>query len=159
MLCVCVYGKWSCWEPGGKRKRGKRHQNRVVCEFILSSITPILDEYLLSTSSKCRGCRWPGEDSTYQSLSDHLLTCLPIYSSVHLMTIHPFHPAILMLLLHLADNQSINTSICAPIPNSSTHPFISPSFLHLSIIYSSVHPHTPASISLRRLHQVCTWVV
>lgn len=71
------------------------------------------------------------------------------------MTIHPVHSTIFLPPLHLLDNQSINTSICAPIQQ-----FISPSFIHLSIIYPSIHPHTlacfhqfPAAPS--RLHFSC----
>lgn len=69
------------------------------------------------------------------------------------MTIHPFYSTILLLLLHLSDNHSINTSICAPIQQ-----FISSFYLpiiRLSIICPSIHPntHTFSAISFQQLHQ------
>lgn len=40
MRACCVLTVW---------RREKKDRNRVVCEFILSSIAPITDEYLLSS--------------------------------------------------------------------------------------------------------------
>lgn len=78
------------------------------------------------------------------------------------MTIHPFHSTILLPPLHLSDNQSINTSICAPIQQfiypSIYLPIIQPFVYHLSI-HPSLHTHTLASISFQQLHQDCTSVV
>lgn len=94
-------------------------------------------------SSKCWGCRWPSEESTYQSPTGHVPIWMPIYSSAHLMTIHPVRFTLLLTL------PSIFQIICPstdpsvhPSSNSSTHPFISPSFIHLSSIYPSIYPHT-----------------
>lgn len=72
----------------------------------------------------------PLRKSSYQSLPCYLPIGLPIYSSAHLMTIHPVHFTTPLLLLHLSDNQSINRSICA-----STQRFI-----YLSIYLPIIHP-------------------
>lgn len=136
----CLY--WECervWGCAERVKGGKKTEIELF-ESLFWAPLPLLQMSIYSPpSSKCWGCRWPSEESTYQSLPGHLPICLPIYSSAHLMTIHPVHSTILLPPLHLLDNQSINTSICAPIQQ-----FISPSFIYLSIIYPSIHPHTPA---------------
>lgn len=112
---------------------------------------PLLQMSICSPpSSKCWGCRWPTEESTYQSLPGYLPICLPIYSSAHLMTIHPVHFTILLPLLHLSDNQSINTSICASIQQFIYLSMYLPhhSSICLSCIHPAIHPH-----SLTRFHQ------
>lgn len=60
------------------------------------------------------------------------------------MTIHPVHSSILLPLLHLLDNHSINTSICAPIQQFIYPSIYSPhhSSICLSSIHPSIHPNT-----------------
>lgn len=112
---------------------------------------PLLQMSMCSPPSPiCWGCRWPTEESTYHSLPGHLTICLPIYSSAHLMTIHPVHSAVLLPPSSIFQIISPSTHPSVhPSSNSSPHLFIPPSFIHLSIFYPSIHPHTPA-----RFHQL-----
>lgn len=136
MFVLSVWeGARVCWEGEGEKK--------TEIELFVSLFwapLPLLQMSMCSPpSSKCWGCRWPTEETTYQSLPGHLSICLPIYSSAHLMTIHPVHSTILLPPLHLLDNQSINTSICAPI-QQFTSPSIYLPIIHPFVYHLSTHP-------------------
>lgn len=121
--------------------KGEERKKRTEIELFASLFwapLPLLQMSIHSPlSSKCWGCRWPTEESTYQSPAGHPPICLPIYSSAHLMTILPVRSTLLLLLLHLSHNQSINISICAPIQQFITPPIYLP-VIHLFVFHPSV---------------------
>lgn len=133
----CKEGEGVCWE--GWRGRGRKTEIELFVSLFWAPL-PLLQMSIHSPpSSKCWGCRWPTEESTYQSLAGHLPICLPIYSSAHLMTIHPAHSPLPLPLLHLSDNQPISRSICAPIQQ-----FIYPSICLAAIQPFVYHPPIPS---------------
>lgn len=100
---------------------------------------PLLQMSICSPpSSKCWGCRWPTEEK-HLLISPWPSNYLPIYSSAHLMTIHLIHSTILLPLLHPSNNQSINTSICAPI-QQFIYPSMNLLIIHPFIYHLSIHP-------------------
>lgn len=124
-----------CWEGEGEKKT----EIELLVSLFWAPLRLLQMSICSPPSSKCWGCRWPTEESTYQSLPGHLPICLPIYSSAHLMAIHPVHSTILLPPLHLSDNQSINTSICAPIQQSIS-PSIYLPIIHPFVYHLSIHP-------------------
>lgn len=161
--------KWSAGYMGNvstESVRGSEYALRELFVSLFWAPLPLLQMSICSPpSSKCWGCRWPTEESTYQSLCGHLPT-VSVYPFIHqLIWWQSTHSTILLPPLHLSDNQSINTSICAPIQQfiypSIYLPIIQRFVYHLSI-HPSLHTHTHTtltSISFQLLYQDCSSVI
>lgn len=163
-----VHGKcsyWVCEREWGcaDRVKGekKKDRNRVVCEFILSSITPITDEYLLSTPLlNAEDAGGPLRKAPINlSLAIYLSVCPFIHQLIWWQSTLSIPLFFCLSSIFQIISPSTHPSV-HPSSNSSTHPFISPSFIHLSIIYPSIHPYTHACFhQFPQLHRDCTSVV
>lgn len=141
--------KWSAGYMGNVRTESVRGTEGVLTGWRGGEIElfvglfwaplPLLQMSICSPpSSKCWGCRWPTEEK-HLLISPWPSNYLPIYSSAHLMTIHLIHSTILLPLLHPSNNQSINTSICAPI-QQFIYPSMNLLIIHPFIYHLSIHP-------------------
>lgn len=100
---------------------------------------------------KCRGGRWSTEDGTHQS--PRYLLLLSVCPFIHQLIWWQSTASISLFSCLSPIFQIISPSTdpsVHPPSHSSTYPFISPSFIHLSIMYPSVQP---SFLTLACFHQ------